>query len=291
MVIQQVVIFFKMKCCSSIILPAVPLSPVTNLTTSGPITRRFKLGDADPIIKQHAVQWLICMETYKDQRANQLYGWVLLYGDPESCLYRRGCNVIAAFRGTHAPKDLYDDTKISFGQVYPRAAQAIGYIEQLTSLNPDVKVFVTGHSLGGAIARDVGKALGLNIVTFNAASPPSRPVESGSNEIDYHIVFDVISAWQQPNTVRIEKGYKPATQVWGVIAPYISVLDVFGSMIPAHSLSNFSNSTPGITVSAKHEDEKMQRWFLALPMKMRSYVLITLVGTGGAFLTSIPNLY
>ena len=64
------------------------------------------------------------------------------------------------------------------------------------------EIILTGHSLGGAIARCVSSQLNLPSVTFNAAAPPSNPVFNSSLETSYHIVYDIVSAWQEPDIIR-----------------------------------------------------------------------------------------
>ena len=100
------------------------------------------------------------------------------------------------------------------GRIFPRSGEALLCMSKLTELNNSLSASLTGHSLGGAIAREVGKMLHLRVVTFNAATPPSAPVTSGPSEVDYHTVFDIVSAWQSPNTVRIDKGCYPLPSIW-----------------------------------------------------------------------------
>lgn len=255
---------------------------------------KYNTSDVDPIVSKHAVHWLACVETYQKSRRSWINDWWLAYQDAETCLYAKEKTVIFAFRGTQATKDLYDDMKISAGDNFPRVAEAISYIKELIALNTDLSIELTGHSLGGAIARESAKRLNIptNVVTFNAAAPPSSPVTSNQNEVDYHIVFDMISAWQKPNTVRIDKGYSPSPSLLEVFAtqtlPFYSWFHIFDGVIPAHELKNFSNLKPGKVISADEETKIMNNWYLLLPIKTRLYVTTALFGIGGMPLYTIP---
>lgn len=278
-------------CC--ILLPSSSLSPAGGAAPSSiEKGREFSELDADPIIKEHAVHWLLCIESYQERRRKNVGSWKLLYQDVEACLYGgHSCAVIMAFRGTKTPKDLYDDALIATGSVCPRARQAVQYIHELVRLNPLLDITLTGHSLGGAVAREVGKALSLKVITFNAAAPPSAPVVSGEYEIGYHVVFDFISAWQTPNTIRIDKDYWPVPALWALIAvPFIWLWHIFDGILPAHALHNFSNRRPGEVVSAQTEDSYLRKWFSTLPLSGRSYVLWFFFGVSGNLGYTLPSV-
>ncbi|MGL5934607.1 MAG: hypothetical protein ACRCZI_03175 [Cetobacterium sp.] len=183
-------------------------------------------------------------------------------------------SAIIAFRGTHASKDLYDDLEISNGRIFPRVQEALPWVADFIKLNPSVRLHVTGHSLGGGIAREVGRSLRLEIVTFNAASPPSAPVVNPEHSTNYHIVFDLISAWQSKNVVRIDKGYRPLKQNWALVLNHTLgfMVGIFNGIKPSHSLSNFSGVLPGSLMIASHEDAFFQEWYRHLAVKQMAYV-------------------
>lgn len=254
---------------------------------SSVVEPQFGLEDADPIIVDHAVHWLVCIETYRvDRQLVVANVYELIYSDVETCIYkemRGACKVIVGFRGTSAMKDLYDDLLLSLDRVFPRSREAISLVETLLFSNPRLSVELTGHSLGGAIARVTGQALSLRTVTFNAAAPPSAPVESHALEVDYHIKFDVISAWQGPNTVRIDKGYWPipplwarytVTEVYMAFGMYYSFPDLFLS----HELSNFSKGRVGSVIPTAVENKDLQLWFNSLPSGLRDRLRFILFG-------------
>lgn len=261
-------------------------TPVPNIY---PRSEVMTWKDADPIIRHHATHWLVCMETYETEteRLRSVGEWTLDYQDVETCVYVRNDIAIVGFRGTHATKDLYDDLLIIQDKVFPRATQAIKFVTELTRLNPGIKFDVTGHSLGGAIARETGEMLKLETVTFNAAAPPSNPVTQATRETAYHIVFDIISAWQSPGTIRIDKGYRPIAAPWAVLTPYTWMVNTVSGVIPSHALRNFSNKKVGRVVPPCGENKLIQGWLSSLPIKAQIYILFSL---GGPWTTSLPKV-
>jgi hypothetical protein len=240
--------------------------------------------DADLIIKKHAMHWLICIETYNSVRKPIILGltstWRLVYTDTESCAYEQigFKRLIIGFRGTHAVKDLYDDLKITMNKVFPRAEEAQKLVAGLFTQYPNYLFELCGHSLGGAIARVTGEQMNLIVVTFNAASPPTAPVVSGPKEIDYHIVFDIISAWQSPNTVRIDKGLRPIPKFWQKLSLLTWFHASFSDIVQSHKLDNFSNSKPGTLICGEEESSLLKSWVHSLPPNLRSYVYLTIFG-------------
>lgn len=272
--------------------PTSKISTLTQTPTLAPSKEqnrvKFSRCDSDKIIKEHAIHWLVCIETYELNRRKTIHEWTLFYEDPETCIYINTDTVIIGFRGTNAIKDLYDDTLISIGTVFPRATKAVQYTVELKQLNPWLSVELTGHSLGGAVARETSKKLHLKTITFNSAAPPSYPATNAQDEVAYHIVFDIISAWQSPNTIRIDKGYWPVSSPWG--GAYLWVYYTFRGVRDAHTLTNFSNQRPGRVISSQHENCYLRTWFRSLPIAGRAYTLLFLSGSNGTILFSLPEL-
>lgn len=246
-------------------------------------TPRFTVNDADDFIRPHVTHWLVCNETYMSPRRMIIgYTWRLLLQEEETCVYASDDTVIVGFRGTHTAKDLYDDMKLSINSVFPRALQGVIFVQSLlASLESGVSVELCGHSLGGAIAREVGGRLSLPVVTFNAASPPTSPAVSTMNEIDYHIVFDIISAWQSPNTVRIDKGFRPLPAFWQRLTPFTWLHASLSDVIASHSLSNFSNQKYGRVICGEDETRLFRQWMRSLPSYIRTFVYFTVFGVSG----------
>lgn len=245
-----------------------------------PLHKRKLLSvqDADDLIRPHALHWLVCVESYAPDKRNSITEWVLSYADEETCIYTYRKASIVGFRGTAATKDLYDDTKITMGQVFPRSEEAIRMMQGLIRENPGHLYVLTGHSLGGRIASVVGKHLSLETVTFNQAAPPTFTMTNSTMSTNYHISFDMVSAWQTVNTVRICKGYWPLSNWFYNNVPGMWMWHIMKGVLPSHSLSNFSNEYKGKVISTEEENKRMNKWFQSLPSKGRTYILVALFG-------------
>ena len=237
------------------------MSVVTNGGTS--------IANADPLIAQHAIHWVFSKEVYSPMRRELIDGWKLAGQTVDTVMYHfpadvESGNAIVAFRGSQTHADIVADIQLATPGAqpeFPRLQEAEEMITAFINDNPDVPIQLTGHSLGGYIARCTGQRLGLGIVTFNAAAPPSNPVKTGPNEADYHIVFDIVSAWQNPNTVRIDKGWRPSTASFNRLARAYSFTNNARKLLAAHSIDNFSNKYSGKVISADEEDVILHTWF------------------------------
>ena len=82
-----------------------------------------------------------------------------------SVIYTDGSVFVVAFRGTDNASDLVEDAQLTLGMntaMYP-IGEAVA-----SGVQNHGPVYVTGHSLGGAVAQVVGSRMGLPFVTFNA---------------------------------------------------------------------------------------------------------------------------
>ncbi len=192
-------------------------------------------------------------------------------------IYINNEKAIIAFRGTASVQDVLNDIQLSHkgnSCNFEKVSPSLKYVQMFLDNTPEeTLVQCTGHSLGGAVARCVGSGLKLGVVTFNSAAPPTSPVINGTNQVHYHIVFDVISAWQSP-CIRIDKGFRPNEMKY--LGPYISKFFHTTSLKrleKAHELMNFSNEKLGTTVDGLLEDELWSIWLNKLPGLMRRIFL------------------
>ncbi len=248
-------------------------------------------SQADPLIRDHAIHWVLCNEAYQTKRREEIDGWELLEEEYDLCTYTRDDFCIVAFRGTYDLKDVGIDYLISRpGLPNPKVHYSKDLIVQL--IDKGYMIQVTGHSLGGDTARQIGRMFGLGVVTFNCAAPPTNPASSGSNEVHYHIVFDLISAWQE-GAIRIDKGYRPKDtplgtraaplMLGGALANSLFEAQALKPLAEAHSILNFSMGKFGVLMNTEKENILWQKWFQKIPISMK---IIFYKYNGG----KLPNL-
>lgn len=228
--------------------------------------KQLQIEDADPNIGKHAVHWVISAEMYAPERRKQIGDWSLVMEDEQICIYSTFVEdqefAIIGFRGTVSEfDDILNDVALSTKSLgtcgFGRVGTGVNEVLKYLGSNQNVLVQLTGHSLGGAISRCVGAFLNLGVVTFNAAAPPTNPVKTRENEANYHIVFDLISAWQTPNCTRLEKGFAPMSGILS-LSPIIYWPTILATFAAAHTITAFSNEKSSIIVSSFEEDKKFQ---------------------------------
>lgn len=254
-------------------------------------------GDVDPNVNPaHGIHWVLCQEVYSINRRPVIDDWVLV---PEYTTEDTGCYVqedggcIFAFRGSTSKQDLINDVSIANGKPVQKVGPATALVQSFIWDNNTRNIQLTGHSLGGAVARHVKDALSLSCVTFNAGAPPTAPVVTGGGEVDYHICFDVISAWQSPMTIRIDKGYRPHAMqrirsLFGKALSTLFATTVGITFLKAHALSNFSRARPGKQVPAEYENNIFQKWYGGMPLIFKKLFLKFIDVNNLSHLQSLP---
>lgn len=252
----------------------------------------YEINQAHPLISNHAMHWVLSEESYEINRRKNISGWNLMeqYSSPDVCIYQLNKQAIIAFRGTSTRKDIISDIQLSVtgAQTFQKIIPSRELVEMfLNETDDSVLVQITGHSLGGAIARIVGNEFNLGVVTFNAAAPPSNPVDSNLfNQVHYHTVFDIISAWQN-NCIRLDTGIRPPKinkYIINILPKYQLML--MSSIASAHSLDNYLASKMLIAVDSLFEEALLDDWFEGLPLGVKNFIRIYL-----AFKTKkIPDL-
>lgn len=92
----------------------------------------------------------------------------------EAATFRGQSEIVVAFAGTDPtkPSDYVTNAHALLPSATPsQFKQAINYVSKLKSDNPETKITLTGHSLGGQIALFVGGTSDLDAIAFNAPPP------------------------------------------------------------------------------------------------------------------------
>jgi hypothetical protein len=105
--------------------------------------------------------------------------------DEETKVYvnKKG-KVIVSFRGTTTPEDIITDAEIIGGQRGKRFDKSAEQVRQVIKKYGQENIEVTGHSLGGTIARYISDKFGLKGKAFNPGASPTELTatkESGRN--------------------------------------------------------------------------------------------------------------
>ena len=217
---------------------------------------------SNPIVDSngHSVYIKLSAQAYKNPRLDNVAGYeyrpdlsdeyfasYVNYDNREAVLSCRGTNV-------NNVRDLINDLVITFkgGANFPRLIIARAKLNDLIRSNPGLKYIVTGHSLGGAVARILAdENRTVKAITFNAAAPPTSVAAIVGNTVtSYHIAMDIISAWLGVGgeiVHRIDQGFELDSHL--------------KSLYPPHALDNFFNYGNGYEISSEKEDEKWQNWY------------------------------
>lgn len=120
-----------------------------------------------------------------------------VYKNPESK------NIYLGIRGTkmNDVNDLKADVGIFVGNTSAkRFEDANNLVKQMKQQYPEYKITSIGHSLGGAISKEITKNNPeIQSYTFNAGSSPFGKNEKVKNAIDVRKTGDIISAFNKPN--------------------------------------------------------------------------------------------
>lgn len=213
--------------------------------------------------------------------------WTLVTESTYFCFYASENTHIMGCRGTVVTdiKDLWSDVMIASkaGCGFDRAKLAVEEATKYLRDHQGAELWTTGHSLGGATARCVAKALNAaKCIVFNPAAPPTHPVTNLPQETSFHIVLDVISAWMNgPNVVRIDMGFRPKEfSKIGKVGSFLSgfvpgvgqavaakeLASAIATVLPTHGLANFFSTYGFILQKPQYETDLWRKWWKTLPL-------------------------
>lgn len=116
-----------------------------------------------------------------------------LSNEDESVFYNKKENkLIVTVAGTHKVSDVGTDIYLAAGKLKStkRYQSAKKTLEKARDKYKPAEVVVTGHSLGGAVARDIGKK-NDKIITYNRGATIGE--KKRKNETDYRTKGDIVS--------------------------------------------------------------------------------------------------
>jgi len=239
---------------------------------SRPLPQEASKYDQSQVVPQvrpeHRIHATFSAESYLDYRRPYVDGWIIVpqLSDKNFSVYRQGSAVIMAIRGTvlTEPADLGNDLLITLNVqkfLLPRVTRAEQRLQEILEEYPGIdKLQFTGHSLGGAVACELARMHASEAIVFNSAAPPTSPVRTRSPGIfAYHIVFDLISAWNINNRL-IDKGYRPFDPLATGAIKIIDTLVGFFLPVVGTGLGLFAGSLEIGTAILGHSMENFFTW-------------------------------
>jgi len=179
-------LYKNMAICSAMSYIDADKSMMTNNTDF-----RFITNDQTPE-SQQVLRALQLIESCNNDNQNEGFHADMFYNEKTN-------EYVVSFRGTEATwEDIKTDIEQGAGVVpiqYRMAIEIGDVIRQIVSDNPDIKISITGHSLGGGLATIAGVVSGQPTVVFN-------PAGVHKNTFEYAGVSDKVAEGNY-NIVRI----------------------------------------------------------------------------------------
>jgi hypothetical protein len=115
----------------------------------------------------------------------------------EAVSFQRGtgadAEIVISFAGTYDAVDKLADINLGLGNGDTQLYQAVEYYLQIKAENPDAKITLTGHSLGGGLASLVAVFFGEKAITFDQAPLAFSAMKSGSGEDQRYVPAEILS--------------------------------------------------------------------------------------------------
>ncbi len=140
-----------------------------------------------------------------------------------ACALKKGNEIIIAFRGSNDKQDFMEsDMQIFFKKMPAQRQEAHAFCREIIKENPNSEYYITGHSLGGALAQTEGALFHIPTATFNPVGVGSmlkKDSLKGYNDkiINYHTPGDFTSLWtwfDNIGTNYVVESYAPTINVF-----------------------------------------------------------------------------
>ena len=118
--------------------------------------------------------WLLCEKNTIENMEVKSKGKVIKKLNLAYTIFKKDNQLILAFRGTNDPLDFVTDMHFVARRIPPSMIKATNVYKKIRKKNKSAKIYITGHSLGGAYAQVVaGRAIksgdtNCYAITFNA---------------------------------------------------------------------------------------------------------------------------
>lgn len=158
-------------------------------------------------VKRHEIHKKAAIYSYDVLHNDRPYGYTLVKVSKPSetgffaCALKKGNEVIIVYRGSDDARDfLESDSQIIMKKMPAQAKEAKDFCREVMEENKGCDFYVTGHSLGGALAQIVGAFFNLCTTTFNPAGVGSvirRDILRGYPDkiVNYHNTQDPLFNW------------------------------------------------------------------------------------------------
>lgn len=172
----------------------------------------------------------ITRATYEQDRPENIDGYTLdkELSNVNTAIYYNADNVIIGFRGTVNADDLVTDIQVIKGTSDNiRFKQAVEIYNKVKNKYPNLKIYATGHSLGGSLALYLNSLYGITVETFNPGMGLGflKTNPNASNATLNIIKGDIISSLSGLSSLGKVNVYNP--------------INPEGTARQAHSIKNF----------------------------------------------------
>lgn len=132
--------------------------------------------------KQKGGNAKLAREVYKNpSERGEVDGYKQVKGDKRRAVYEKDGKVIVALRGTdfRSGKDLKDDVVLATGLIKTtgRYKKDKKLVQEAIRKYGKENVSITGHSLAGKLAKDIGRELGVRATTYNKGATYTDTVQ------------------------------------------------------------------------------------------------------------------